>query len=293
MKLVKGPGITGEPGAVAIEPARRRVRAQVAGMFVGDSEGVYTLFEHGFSPRWYFPVGDVRADLLRVNGQTTDTLGRGPARWYDMHLDDRVIENAAWDHPSTPPDCPSLEGLIAFEWNLMDAWFEEDDEIPVHPRDPYSRVEILSSSRHVLVQLDGEVVADSRRPLLVLETGLPTRYYLPMADFETALLTPSDSFTWCPYKGRAEYWDVTVNGHVYHDIVWAYSDPFPFANRLAGHRCPFNEFFDITVDGKLVERPDSKWKYHGPNAYTFREGDEEWDPTAAATWSGDDAATHR
>src|SRR5437762_3367658 len=100
MAAVRGPGVTSEPGAVAIEPARRRVRVRVGGLWVADTDAAVLLFEHGFTPRWYVPVGDVRTDLLRVNGRTTDTLGRGPARWYDLHLADRIIDDAAWDHPT-------------------------------------------------------------------------------------------------------------------------------------------------------------------------------------------------
>ncbi|MCU1393564.1 MAG: hypothetical protein JWM34_1992 [Ilumatobacteraceae bacterium] len=293
MSAVKGPGVVGEPGAVAVEPARRRVRVMVDGTWVGDSEHAVLLFEHGFTPRWYLPAADVRTDLLAPNGRTTDTLGRGVARWYDLRVGDHVVEDAAWDHPSPPSSCPSLDGLISFEWNLMDAWFEEDDQAFVHPRDPYTRVEVLASSRHVTVSLDGIVLAETIRPLVLVETTAPTRYYIHPLDVRRELLVPSESFTWCPYKGRASYWNVRIGDTLHRDVLWSYPQPFEAAHRVANHLCAFNEFTDIHVDGHAVGRPQTKWTYGGPNAYTFRAGDEPWDPTIERDWNGDDPGVHR
>lgn len=294
MAAVKGPGVVSEPGAVAVEPARRRVRVRVDDLWVADSDATLLLFEHGFTPRWYFPLADVRADLLHPNGHVTDTLGRGPAHWHDLVIPGgRTIADAAWSHPSTPSSCPPLDGYLSFEWNLMSAWFEEDDEIIVHPRDPYTRVDVLRSSRHVVVALNGTVLAESHRPLVLLETGAPTRYYLPAADVDSALLLPSESFTWCPYKGRATYRHVRLGNTVYRDLFWTYEEPLREVERIAGHLCPFNEFLDITVDGVLQARPVSKWAFGGPNAYTFRPGDDAWDPTAEVDWNGDDPGVHR
>ncbi len=293
MAAVKGPGVDSRPGDVAVEPARRRVRVFVDDLCVGDSDRTLTLFEHGFTPRWYLPLADVRADLLRPNGKVTDTLGRGPAHWHDLHLPHRVVVDAAWTHPSPPLACPPLDGHVSFEWNLMTRWLEEDDEIIVHPRDPYTRVDVLRSSRHVTVSLHGTVLADSTRPLVLLETGAPIRYYLPADDVDATLLLPSDSFTWCPYKGRATYRHVRLGERVYRDLFWTYEAPLRDVDRIAGHLCPFNEFLDITVDGVTLEQPESKWRYGGPNAYTFREGDATWDPTAEVAWRGDDPGVHR
>lgn len=293
MAAVKGPGVESHPGDVAVEPARRRVRVFVDDLCVGDTDAALTLFEHGFTPRWYLPLADVRADLLRPNGNVTDTLGRGPAHWHDLHLPHRVISDAAWTHPTPPTSCPPLDGYVSFEWNLMSRWLEEDDEIIVHPRDPYTRVDVLRSSRHVVVSLQGTVLADSTRPLVLLETGAPTRYYLPTDDVDHSLLLPSDSFTWCPYKGRATYRHVRLGDTVYRDLFWTYEEPLRDVDRIVGHLCPFNEFLDISVDGMQLPRPESKWRYGGPNAYTFRAGDDTWDPTADVAWRGDDPGVHR
>jgi uncharacterized protein (DUF427 family) len=293
MTAVKGPGVVSQPGAVAIEPARRRIRVLLGGQWIADSDDAVTLFEHGFTPRWYIPRRDVRPGILVPNGEVVDTLGRGPARWYDVTIGERVVKGAAWDHPSPPPDCPPLDGLVSFEWNLMDGWFEEDDEVFVHPRDPYTRVDVLSSSRHVRVELNGTPIAQTHRPLLVIETTAPTRYYIPWLDVDHRVVQPSDSFTLCPYKGRASYWHVVVGDTVYRDVLWGYREPLAPVARIAGHVAAFNEFVELWVDGVLLDRPDSKWAYGGPNAYTSRPGDERWNPARASAWRGDDPSVHR
>lgn len=293
MGAVKGPGVVPEEHAVALEPARRRVRALVDGVYVVDSERAVLLFEVGFTPRWYLPWDDVRADRMTANGRSTDTAARGPARWWDLDTGRRTIDSAAWDHPQTPPSCPSLRGFVSFEWNVMDAWFQEDEEIRVHPRDPYSRVEALASSRHVEIILDGTVLADTRSPVVLIETNGPIRYYLPPLDVRRELLVPSDSFTECPDKGRASYWHVDVGDLRYHDLFWSYEAPFRAVAGIAGHLCAFGEFVDLAVDGELIDRPDTKWAHGGPNAYTWRPGDGAWDPVGAPTWRGDDRGTHR
>ena len=294
MNQVDGPGVQRPVGDVILEPARRRVRALIDGIYVVDSDHAITLYEQGSTPRWYVPIADVRADLLVDTGHVTETTARGPAHWSDLHMPDRVVANAAWTHPTPPAGVPSLDGLISFEWNLMDAWFEEDDEIIIHPRSPYQRIDVLRSSRHVRVELNGVELVDTRQPLILLEGGHnPARYYLPWADVRGELLEPSDSFTGCPYKGRASYWHARIGGELYRDIFWEYREPLWQVARIAGHICPFNEFVDMWVDGVRQDRPETKWTYHGPNAYTWREGDEPWDPRAENAWRGDDPHVSR
>ena len=276
------------PGDVAIEPARRRVRVLAHGTWVADSFDALLLFERGITPRWYVPMGDVRSDLLVPNGRTTNTLGRGVARWYDLTIGDAVVPDAAWDHPHPPDGCPDLATLISFEWNLMDAWFEEEDQAFVHPRDPYTRVDVLASSRHVVVALDGVVLADTTRPMMLVETSLPVRYYLHPLDVRLDLLVPSESFTWCPYKGRASYWHVQIGETRYRDLLWSYPAPFTAGQRVINYLCAFDEFVDTTIDGVAMERPDTKWAHGGPNASTRGTGDATWDPTTASTWRGGD-----
>ena len=139
----------------------------------------------------------------------------------------------------------------------MDAWFEEDEEVFVHARDPYTRIDILPSSRHIEVVVNGVKVADSHQPRLLVETGLPTRYYLPKTDVRMDLLTSTDTTTQCPYKGEAEYWSVTADGETFDDIVWGYRTPVEESMRAAGLVSFYNEKVDTYIDGVLQDRPKS------------------------------------
>ena len=213
------------------------------------------LYEPGHLPVYYFPEGDVRMDLLGVSGRRAQSEHLGSARWSNLHVGDRTLENAAWCY-----DKPELSGYIAFEWSSMDAWYEEDDEIFVHPRDPYKRVDVLRSSRRVQVMLGGETVAETDRPSLLFETHLPVRYYIPRMDVRMELLTPTETHTRCPYKGVASYWSAAINSQTYKDIVWSYEVPIPECPKLEQLMCFFNERVDaIYVDGELQEKPRTKW----------------------------------
>ena len=165
--------------------------------------------------------------------------------------------DAAWSYSDSPLD--AIRDLVRFDWSAMDAWFEEDEEIIVHPRDPYTRVDTLSSSRHVRVFIDGELVADSTRPVLLFETGLPARFYLPQTDLRTELFTPTDKRTQCPYKGTARYWTAHVNGTEHPDIAWTYPTPLPESIKVAGLVSFYNERVDIEVDGVIQARPKTKF----------------------------------
>jgi uncharacterized protein (DUF427 family) len=141
----------------------------------------------------------------------------------------------------------------------MDAWYEEDDEVFVHPRDPHHRVDVLNSSRHVKVVVEGVVVAETRRPRLLFETGLPTRYYIPKIDVRMDLLEPTDSITACPYKGRASYWSVRAGERLLEDLVWVYPAPIPECPKIENLLSFYNEKVDIYVDGELQPRPKTHW----------------------------------
>ncbi|MDG2112068.1 MAG: DUF427 domain-containing protein, partial [Actinomycetota bacterium] len=127
------------------------------------------------------------------------------------------------------------------------------------PRSPEVRVDVLATSRHVAVAVDGEVVAESVRGRVLYETGLPPRYYLPKGDVRMDLLTPTDTETACPYKGWAEYWDVTVGGVTHHDLAWGYRTPLPESRDVAGLVCFYNEKVDLTIDGHSLDRPSTKF----------------------------------
>jgi len=142
----------------------------------------------------------------------------------------------------------------------MDAWYEEDEQVYAHARDPYVRVDMLPSSRHVRVELGGKTIAETNRRRLSLETGLPVRYYLPEQDVQMEWLTGSSTTTRCPYKGQADYWSARVGESVFRDIVWSYRDPLPACSPIAGLLCFLHERVDaIYVDDELLPTPIIPW----------------------------------
>ncbi|MGQ0603256.1 MAG: DUF427 domain-containing protein, partial [Anaerolineales bacterium] len=187
------------------EPSPRWVRAVLGNVTVADSKRVMLLRASGRLPVYYFPEQDVRADLLTASKHTT-TDSLGTASFSNVKVNGHTAENAAWTYTKLAKGAPRLKGYVAFEWRKMDAWFEEDEQVYVHARDPYKRIDVCHSSRHLRVVVGGETVADTRRPCLLFETSLPTRYYIPKADVRMELLEPSNSHTRCPYKGAASYY---------------------------------------------------------------------------------------
>ena len=244
---------------VRVEPTVKRVRATFAGETVADSRRTLILFEQGHLPVYYFPVEDVRVDLLEESSKHTTCPRKGEASYQSVRVGDRTAQDAVWRYPEPIDECPDISGHVAFYWDAMDSWWEEDDQVFRHARDPYHRVDVLRSSRHVTVELDGETVADTRRPLLLVETGLPPRWYIPRADVRLDLLTPTDSGTTCPYKGDASYFTAHVNGTEHRDIAWSYVHPIPECPKIEQAICFFNERADITVDGRRQERPENQW----------------------------------
>jgi uncharacterized protein (DUF427 family) len=174
----------------------------------------------------------------------------GEQRW-SLELNGRTIQDVAWSFTDTEGERSQLRDYLAFEWKKLDAWYEEDDEVFVYPRDPYHRVDVLNSSRHVKVVIGGEVVAETRQPRLLFETGLRTRYYIPKVDIRMDLLEPTGTQTQCPYKGNAVYWSAKVRDQVYPDIVWSYPFPLTECSKIQNLLSFYNEKVDIYVDGEL------------------------------------------
>ena len=241
------------------EPSPRWVRVRFRGETIADSKRVMLMREKGRLPVYYFPQEDVRMDLFLTSDYTTHCPRKGDATHWTVKVSGKVAENAAWSYPDPKSDWAPIKGYVAFYWSKMEHWFEEEEEVFVHARDPYKRVDILPSSRHVQVVIDGITVADSQRPHLLFETGLPTRYYIPQDDVRMEYLEPSDTQTRCPYKGIAAYWSVKVDDKVYKDLVWGYPDPIPECPKIKGLLCFFNEKVDLYVDGELQERPKTPW----------------------------------
>jgi uncharacterized protein (DUF427 family) len=248
------------PGGVHLEPSPRRVRVVFAGQVVADSTRVMLMLEPRHLPVYYFPRADVRTDWLAPTDRRTDAPGKGEASYWTLKVGARSSENAAWAYLEPVAERPELKEYIAFYWDKVDHWFEEDDEVFVHPRDPYKRVDVLNSSRHVRIVVAGETVAETRRPRLLFETGLPTRYYIPKLDVRMDLLIPSDKRTRCPYKGEAVYWSVKVGDTVEQDLVWSYPAPIPECPKIENLLAFFNEHVDaIYVDGEKAPVPKTPW----------------------------------
>jgi uncharacterized protein (DUF427 family) len=242
---------------IRIEPGAKRVRAYLGGEAVVDSIRPRLVWEVPYYPAYYFPVADVRTDLLEADAEIAHSPSRGDGRRFTVRAGDRVAPGAALRYADSPVD--ELRDLIRLEWDAMDAWFEEDEEVFTHPRDPYTRVDVLPSSRHLRVEVDGVTVADSTSPRFLFETGLPVRYYLPKTHVRMDLLVPSDTVTHCPYKGQAETWSVRAGDTVHEDLAWSYRTPLPESQKIAGLVAFYNEKVDIYVDGVLQERPHTKF----------------------------------
>ena len=245
---------------VDVEESPRRVHVVFGGETIADSRHVLLVREAMRVPVYYFPKEDVRADLMVATGNITHCPYKGDASYWTVKVGNKAADNAAWSYLEPLVECTAIQGAITFEWGKMDAWYEEEEEIFVHPRDPYKRVDVMQSSRHVRVVMAGETVAETRRPRLLFETGLPTRYYMPKEDVRAELIEPSSTTSRCPYKGLASYWSIKVGGKVFKDFVWSYPNPIPESPKIKDLLCFFNERVDaILVDGELLAAPKTHW----------------------------------
>ncbi|MFZ0548043.1 MAG: DUF427 domain-containing protein [Candidatus Promineifilaceae bacterium] len=232
-----------------IVPSQRWVRAQLGGEYIVDSKRPILVWEHDKYPTYFFPREDIRMDLLEEAAHT------GSRTFWNLTVNGQQAERAAYHYPNQP----DLDGYLTLRWHMMDHWFEEEEEVFVHPRDPFKRVDVMPSSRHVRIEIDGVTVADTKRPSLLFETGLPIRYYITPEDVNMTYLTPTDSHTRCPYKGLASCWNVTIGDKVYQDLVWSYPNPIPECPKIEGLLAFYNEKVNLYVDGELQERPKTYW----------------------------------
>jgi len=229
------------------------------GQIIADSRQVALIYsDRPPFPLYYFPKLDVRMDLLQHTNHVRE-LGPGQAHYWSMKIGDKVIEDAAWNFPGVVSGSYNLEEYFSFDWDKMDAWFEEAEEVFVHPHDPHHRIDTLYGSTHVAVMLDGQTLADSHNPVVLFETGLPTRYYLPTIDLRMDLLVPSDTITRCAYKGTANYYSAQIGGKLVPDLAWYYRFTTTETSKIAGRVAFYNEHVDLYIDGELVERPQTPW----------------------------------
>ncbi|MEA2444629.1 MAG: hypothetical protein QOJ12_1921 [Thermoleophilales bacterium] len=237
-------------GLIYFEDFSRRIRGEFAGETVVDSRHGKLLHEHGLLPIAYFPEDEVRMDLFEPSDKHTKCPWKGQASYWSVRVGDQVAKDAAWYYPEPLEGAPPIKGYVAFYFDRLDRWLEEDEELIAHVRDPYHRVDVLDSSRHVKVSLDGVVLAETDHPKALYETGLPVRWYIPPEDVRMDLLTPTDKQTLCAYKGQAGYHSANVDGKVAEDLVWHYAEPRREAERIRDHLSFYNERVDIEVDGE-------------------------------------------
>lgn len=241
------------PSVNHVEPAPRRVRAVLGGETVFDTTNALYVWERPFYPQYYIPLVDVRGEFLLPEGHTQATR-RGPVEVHALRVGDTERPRAAKLHRESPLEI--LNGTVHFDWAALDFWYEEDEQVFVHPRSPYVRVDALRSTRRVRVELEGAVLADSAAPVMVFETGLPTRYYFPRTHVDFEHLLPSDTVTECPYKGiTSGYWAARVGDTLVGDVAWAYDFPTRQLLPIAGMIAFYNEKVDLFLDDQRLERP--------------------------------------
>ena len=237
-----------------VEPAPRRVRGYAGGQLIFDTTDARYVWEVPYYPQYYVPLRDVRTELL-VDENHSQRVQFGPSRLYSITAGGSTQESAARVFDADGGG--SVDGYVRFEWDSVE-WFEEDERIVGHPRNPYARIDALRSHRHVRIELDGVVVADTHSPVLLFETGLPTRYYIDRTDVSFEYLVPSKTETLCPYKGTTTgYWSIRVGDAVHDDLAWTYDYPLPAVAAIAGLVAFYNEKLDIEVDDVRLPRPST------------------------------------
>ena len=236
-----------------VEPVARRIRAELGGATIADTITARYLWTWPFYPRLQIPFADIDPAALLVADEV-EALPHGTGRAVTLTATPALTPPHG--HLYVTAENPALVGTVHLEWDALDAWYEEDEPVFVHPRSPYVRVDALRSTRHVRIERDGFVLAESHAPVMVFETGLPTRYYLDRSAVDFSHLQPSDTVTACPYKGRTTgYWSVEVDGHLHPDLAWSYDFPTRQLLPIAGLVAFLDERVDVTIDGAEVPRP--------------------------------------
>lgn len=242
------------------EPLRRRMRVRFGGTWVVESDDVVLLHEPNRYPVAYFPRGAVAGEVLVDERRTTTHRDLGPTAWYGVRAGDQNAPRAAWCHINLPAHASMLENRVAFAWRAMHAFYEEDERIVGHAADPYHRIDIRQSSRHLVVREGKRTIADTIRPLALYESGFAPRWYVPRADVEESELKLADGQTFCPYKGLASYYDVgEANG-----AAWAYSQAWTEVDRIRDYVSFEPDKIEVYLDGsRLALEPNQGVNPHG------------------------------
>ena len=243
--------IDGPAHKLLLHPYPRRIRAEFAGRTVLDTTGGMLLHETALPPRLYVPEADLDASAFVPTELSTHCPFKGDATYRSLVVGDRTVENALWAYPTPTAEAPGLAGLASLYWEAADAWFDEDEQVK-GLTDPYHRVDVRPSSRHVEIFAGDELIAETHRPLVLAETGLPLRFYLSPDEVKVPL-EPTATSTHCPYKGDARYWTLRLgDGRELTDAAWGYDEPLPESSRIAGKVSLLHDDLRIVVDGAAV-----------------------------------------
>jgi uncharacterized protein (DUF427 family) len=244
------------------EPLRRRMRVRFGGAWIADSEDVVLLHEPGRYPVAYFPLGDVADGVLEPSGDTSRHADLGVTSWYTVRVGEHSTPRAAWQHTELPGHASDLKGRVAFGWRAMDAFYEEDERIAGHAADPYHRIDIRQTSRHLVIRDQDRVIADSGRPLVLYESGFAPRWYVPRADVDESALTAAEGQTFCPYKGLCSYYNIGDARRA----AWSYQDPWTEVGRISGLISFEPDKVEVSLDGtRLQLEPGQAVVPHGPD----------------------------
>ena len=245
-----------------IEPLRRRMRVRFGGAWIADSEDVLLLFEPGRYPVAYFPEADVSPEVLERSEHTTKHPDLGHTSWYLVKAGGQRALRGAWQHVDLPAFASDLGARIAFAWRAMDAFYEEEERILGHAADSYHRIDIRQTSRHLVVRDRDRVVADTKRPLVLYESGFAPRWYVPRDDIDESALTFVEHQTFCPYKGLCSYYDIGDARFA----GWSYREAYPEVGRISGLISFEPDVVSVFLDGtQLHLEPGQAVIPHGPD----------------------------
>ncbi|CZT18302.1 uncharacterized protein RCC_04146 [Ramularia collo-cygni] len=261
----------GQDGPVKSTPAIRMIQLLLNGIYIIRTTKAIFVHEHEYYPQLYIPLSEFTSKAahpsLKVSqGQKyTSPTGELLATQLKLQIGPKTINNVLAFAADLSGNAAQLSNLVKIDFDSIDKWFEEDTQIYIHPKDPFKRVDILQSSRHIRVRVGGKIVADSQSCMHLYETGLPCRYYLPLTSIDASVLRPSQTKTGCPYKGEAEYYHVNVDGKVYEDVVWYYTRPLLESIKIEGLCCFYNEKVEIELNGQILDSPETPFSNRKPN----------------------------